>query len=108
MFLPPSSATVELLFKEKENKNINKSDKKEIAKDARLNLKKKKTWEKFRAMILYKCEMFYPRKKDSSNYLLKQRVKTYYQLSFDTLCHLHGVGSSSESDQNIWSRTSSM
>lgn len=71
MFLPPSSATVELLFKEKENKNINKSDKKEIAKDARLNLKKKKTWEKFRTMILYKCEMFYPRKKDSSNYLLK-------------------------------------
>ena len=107
MFLPPSSATVELLFKEKENKNINKSDKKEIAKDARLNLKKKKTWQKFRTMILYKCEMFYPRKKDS-NYLLKQRVKTYYQLSFDTLCHLHGVGSFSESDQNIWSRTSSM
>lgn len=107
MFLPPSSATVELLFKEKENKNINKSDKKEIAKDARLNLKKKKTWEKFRTMISYKCT-FYPRKKVSSNYLLKQRVKTYYQLSFDTLCHLHGVGSFSESDQNIWSRTSSM
>ena len=42
MFLPPSSATVELLFKEKENKNINKSDKKEIAKDPRLNLKKEK------------------------------------------------------------------
>ena len=42
MFLPPSSATVELLFKEKKNKNINKSDKKEIAKDPRLNLKKKK------------------------------------------------------------------
>ena len=45
MFLPPSSATVELLFKEKKNKNINESDKKEIAKDPRLNLKKKKTWE---------------------------------------------------------------
>lgn len=42
MFLFLFLVMVELLFKEKENKNINKFDKKEIVKDFWLNLKKEK------------------------------------------------------------------
>lgn len=63
MFLFLFLVMVELLFKEKENKNINKFDKKEIVKDFWLNLKKEKNLGKVLIMILYKC-IFYFRKKD--------------------------------------------